>query len=96
MKTKQKPQTKIAILQDKLDAIKAQMPADKAQRLQDAIEAMNDMVNHIENSGRIKTTQDHYGSYLPLLKSKQDVILYRLAGAGPGVLSAARIHGFID
>lgn len=92
MKTEQ---TKIAILQDKLDEIKAKLDADKAQRLQDAVEAMNDMVNYIENSNRIQTTQNWYGDYLPLVKNKQDVILYRLAGAGPGVLSAAKVNGII-
>ncbi len=91
-----KTPTKIAILQDKLDTLKAGLnDPEKAQRLQDAVEAMNDMVNHIENSGRIKTTQHWYGDYLALLKTKQDAVLYRLAGAGQGVLSAARINGLI-
>ncbi len=87
--------TKIAILQDKLDIIKSQNP-EKAQAIQDAIEAMNEMVNFIENSNRIKTTQHFYGDYLALVHTKQDVIFFRLAGAGPCVLSAARINGLID
>ena len=56
---------------------------------------MNDMVNYIENSGRIQTTQHWYGDYLALIQTKQDALLYRLAGAGQGVVSAARINGLI-
>jgi hypothetical protein len=87
---------KIEILQTKLDQIKATLDPRKAQALQEAVEAMNEMVNYIENSNRIKTTQHFYGDYFVLIKTKQDVALYRLAGAGQGVLSAAKICGFID
>lgn len=84
--------TKIEINHDMLTKIKASVRQEKHEALDGVIEAMNEMVNFIENSDRPQTTQHWSGDYLPLIRTKQDFILYRVAGAGQGCVSAAKIN----
>lgn len=69
------------------------VPKAQLKAFHDMVMAMNEIVNHIENGP--ETTKDHYGSYLPLVKTKLDVGMYVLAGAGPGMQAAARINGLL-
>jgi hypothetical protein len=85
--------TKAQINQLALDHVKPKLPSDKATLLQGFIEAMNEMVNLIEHSGRVPTTKDFYGDYLPLVRTRNDAMGYILAGAGPGVKAAMMLNG---
>ncbi len=69
------------------------VPQKQLDAFHNMVMTMNEMVNHIENGP--ETTKDHYGSYLPLVKTKLDVGMYVLAGAGPGLQAAARINGLL-
>lgn len=93
MKTKTKK--KIEINQPLLDAILSRVPEAKKQAVQTAVEDFNEIVNEIENSGRIKTTQDYYGDYLGIVRDATALLLFRAAGAGMGAVSAARINHVI-
>ena len=85
---------KAQINQTALDLVKAKFDDYQAKIIQDLIQSMNDMVNFIEHSGRVETTKDFYGDYLPLIRTKSEFALYILAGAGEGARAVARINNF--
>jgi len=93
---KNQTQTKTQINQPMLDKVLASIPEDKHEALRNCVQAMNDMVNHIEHSGRPQTTQHYYGDYLPLIKTKTDYVLYKIAGAGPGASAVAMLNGWTN
>ena len=84
---------KAQINQLAVDYVKSTLPNDKATLYQGFIEALNDMVNLIEHSGRVPSTKDFYGDYLPLIRTRNDAMGYTLAGAGPGVKVAMMLNG---
>ena len=84
---------KAQINQLAVDYVKSTLPNDKATLYQGFIEALNDMVNFIEHSGRVPSTKDFYGDYLPLIRTRNDAMGYTLAGAGPGVKAAMMLNG---
>ena len=84
---------KAQINQLAVDYVKSTLSSDKATLYQGFIEALNDMVNFIEHSGRVPSTKDFYGDYLPLIRTRNDAMGYTLAGAGPGVKAAMMLNG---
>ena len=84
---------KAQINQLALDYVKSTLPSDKATLLQGFIETLNDRVNFIEHSGRVPSTKDFYGDYLPLIRTRNDAMGYALAGAGAGMKVAMMLNG---
>lgn len=80
--------------QARINALLATLPQERHAAILDAIQAAEDMVNHLEYGGRIKTTQDYYGDYLALITSCTHLLIFACAGANlKGIAAAARING---
>ncbi len=77
-----------------LDKLLAVTPPEKEDVFKDLIQALNELVNLIENSP--ETTKGWYGAYLEHCATKGDVIYLLAAGANrEGVMGAAMVNGLI-
>jgi hypothetical protein len=68
------------------------MTTQQEQELNKAVEEVRPVVQLIESGPPV--TKDHYGSYLPLIKSQLHALIFIKAGANKmGVLTAMRLNG---
>jgi len=67
-------------------------PPEIRSAIVDAIKEANNVAVLIESQP--PTTKDYYGSYLPLIRNKNDVLMFLIAGANKaGILAASKLHG---
>ena len=68
------------------------MTTQQEQELAKAVEEIRPLVQSIESQPML--TKDHYGSYLPFIKSQLHALIFIKAGANKaGVLTAMGLNG---